>query len=147
EKTHTVSGRCVNDADGSPAAGVTVRLFQVEGLVRPPVEIDRTFTHVDGRYSFTGLVPPRPENHLDRLNYAVLGFAEGRPIGSSFLHFRDRELITTIRMARQRSTLSGKVIDAGGRPVPGATVWLYFVEDRPVPELPSATTGADGRFS
>ena len=70
-------------------AGVTVRLYRVEGPASPPVEIARTVTDAEGRYTFTGLVPPRPENHLDRLNYAALGFADGRPIGIRFLHFRD----------------------------------------------------------
>ena len=49
-------------------------------------------------------------------------------------------------MAREASTLSGRVIDAEGRPVVGATVLPYFAFDRPVPGLPSATTDAEGRF-
>ena len=49
-------------------------------------------------------------------------------------------------MTREKSTLSGKVIDAAGRPVAGATVLPYFVYDRPAPGLLSATTDAEGRF-
>ncbi|HZL90482.1 MAG TPA: M56 family metallopeptidase, partial [Pirellulaceae bacterium] len=67
--THTVSGRCVNDADRAPLAGVSVRLYRVDGRTSPPVEIARTLTDADGQYAFTGLEPPRPENHLDRLSY------------------------------------------------------------------------------
>ena len=145
-KTHTVSGRCVNDADRSPLAGITVRLYRVEGRTSPPVEIAKTVTDADGRYTFTGLEPPRPENHLDRLNYGVFGFADDRPIGISFFHFRDDKEVVELRMAREKSTLSGKVIDAAGRPVAGATVLPYFVYDRPVPGLLSATTDAEGRF-
>ena len=144
--THTVSGRCVNDADGSPMAGVTVRLYRVEGPASPPVEIAKTVTNADGGYAFTGLAPPRPENHLDRLNYAVLGFADGRPIGISFSHFRGDKEVVELRMAREASTLSGKVIDAAGRPVAGATVLPYFAYDRPIPGLLPATTDAEGRF-
>ena len=56
-------------------------------------------------------------------------------------------MVNTIRMAKEQSTLSGKVIDAAGRPVRGATVGRYVADDgRPVPGLPSATTDAEGRF-
>lgn len=144
--THTVGGRCVDDANNSALAGITVRLYRVEGRTSPPVEIAKTVTDVDGRYTFTGLVPPRPENQLDRLDYEVFGFADDRPIGISFFHFREEEKVVEIRMAREQSTLSGKVIDADGRPVGGATVLQHLVDGRPVPGLPSATTDVDGRF-
>ena len=146
EDTHTVAGRCVNNADRSALAGITVRLYRAEGRTSPPVEIAKTVTDADGRYAFKGLEPPRPENHLDRLNYGVFGFADDRPIGISFFHFRDNKQITELRMVRERATLSGKVIDAAGRPVAGATVLPYFVWDRPAPSLLSAKTDADGRF-
>jgi beta-lactamase regulating signal transducer with metallopeptidase domain/5-hydroxyisourate hydrolase-like protein (transthyretin family) len=143
-KTHTVSGRCVNHADGSALPGVTVRLYRVEGRTTPPVEFAKTVTDADGRYTFTGLEPPRPENHLDRLNYAVLGFAADQPIGSSFSHFLGDKEVVTIRMTREKSTLSGKVLDPAGRPVAGATVSLYWNDGRPIPGLLTATTDANG---
>ncbi len=144
--THTVSGRCVNHDDDSPLAGISVRLYRAEGRTSPPVEIARTVTDADGRYTFTGLVPPRPEGHLDRLDYAVLGFLGDRPIGISFHHFDDDEEVVEIRMALETSTLSGKVIDADRRPVAGATVMRYWIDGRPVPGLLSTTTDAEGRF-
>jgi beta-lactamase regulating signal transducer with metallopeptidase domain len=146
-KTYTFSADCVNAVDRAPMAGVSVRLYRVEGRTSPPVEIARTVTGVDGRFAFTGLIPPRPFNHIDRLEYTVFGFADGRPIGICFFHFDEEERVNTIRMAKEQSTLSGKVIDAAGRPVPGATVGRYVADDgRPVPGLPSATTDAEGRF-
>ena len=145
-KTHTVSGRCFNDFDPAPLAGISVRLYKIEGRLSPPVEIARTVADADGRYAFTGLEPPRLEGHLDRLYYGAFGFAEGRPIGISFFHFDDKKEVVELRMAREKSTLSGRVIDAAGRPVVGATVLPYFVHDRPVPSLLSATTDANGRF-
>ena len=57
-RTHTVTGRCFNHADSSPMAGVSVRLYQAEGRSSPPMEIAKTVTDADGRYTFTGLVPP-----------------------------------------------------------------------------------------
>lgn len=146
EKTHTVSGRCFNQADSTALAGITVRLYRVEGRTSPPVEIAKTITDANGRYTFAGLEPPRPENLLDRLNYGVYGFADDRPIGISFFHFDGDKEVVEIKMAREKSTLSGKVINAVGRPVAGATVLPYFVVDRPAPALLSATTDAEGRF-
>ncbi|HKI17152.1 MAG TPA: M56 family metallopeptidase, partial [Isosphaeraceae bacterium] len=145
-KTYTFSARCVNHADGAPLAGVTVRLYQVEGRTSPPVEVARTVTGVDGRFAFTGLKPPRHEDYLDRRAYAVLGFLGDRPIGISFHHFDDNEEVVEIRMAVETSTLSGKVIDADRRPVAGATVMRYWIDDRPIPGLLSTTTDALGQF-
>jgi len=144
--THTVSGHCVNHADGSALAGVSVRLYQVEGRMSPPVEIARTITGADGRYTFTGLAPPRPGGHLDRLDYGVLGFLGDRPIGIPFIEFREEEEVVTIGMALETSTLSGKVIDADGRPVAGATLMRYWIDGRPIPGLLSTTTDVAGRF-
>jgi 5-hydroxyisourate hydrolase-like protein (transthyretin family) len=143
---HTVSGRCVNDADDAALAGISVRLYRVEGRTSPPVEIARMVTDVDGRYAFTGLAPPQPEGYLDRLDYGVLGVADDRPIGISFMHFEEEEKVVTVRMAVAKSTLSGKVIDADGRPVAGATVMRYWIDNQPIPGLFSATTDGDGRF-
>jgi beta-lactamase regulating signal transducer with metallopeptidase domain len=145
-RTHTVSGRCVNHADDSALAGVTVRLYRVEGRTAPPVEIARTVTDAEGRYTFTGLEPRRPENHLDRLDYAVLGFAEDLPIGSSFSHFRGDKEVVTIRMTREKARLAGKVVDPFGRPLAGATVSLYWLDRRPIPGVLSGTTDAKGLF-
>jgi hypothetical protein len=141
---YTVSGRCVNDADRLPLAGISVRLYRVEGLTSPPVEIARTVSDAEGRYAFSDLVPPRPENHLDVLNYGVFGFADNRPIGVGF--FPDDKGVIELRMARGKATLSGKVMDAAGQPVAGAIVLPCFVFGRPVPGLCSATTDAAGRF-
>src|SRR6185295_11175701 len=89
--THTVSGRCVNDDDHLPMAGVSVRLYQVEGKGLPPVEIATT-----------------------------LAVAAGRPAGMGFIHLREGNEVVEIRFAREKSALAGKVIDAEGRPIAGA---------------------------
>ena len=147
ENNHTESGDCLESVDQTPLAGITVKLYRLEGRTSPAVEIATTTSDAEGRYSFSGLEAPRRQNHLDRLVYGVLGFANDRPIGRSFHHFNkdDRE-ITQIWMGREKSTISGKVIDAAGRPVVGATVLPYIMIDQPVSGLQSATTDSDGRF-
>ena len=144
--THTIRGRCVNHADGSPLAGISVRLYRAEGRTSLPLEIAKTITDVDGRFTFAGLVPPRPYDRVHPLNYEVFGLADDRPIGIGGVQYDRNELGFEIRMAREQSTLSGKVIDAGGRPVAGATVMQYSIGRRPIPGLLSATTDSNGRF-
>jgi beta-lactamase regulating signal transducer with metallopeptidase domain len=143
---HTISGRCLNHADSTALAGITVRLYRALGRTSTPVEIARTVTDFDGRYTLTGLEPPRHEDPLDRLTYAVLGFAADRPIGLSFHSFEEDKEVVEIRMALEKSTLSGKVIDGAGRPVAGATVLRYWIDGRPIPGLFSTRTDALGRF-
>ncbi len=147
QNNHTVSGQCLESVVRTPLAGITMKLFRLEGRTSPAVEIATTTSDAEGRYSFPGLVAPRRENHLDRLDYGVFGFANDRPIGPSFHHFdkNDKE-VTQIWMGREKSTIAGKVIDSAGRPLAGATVLPYIIMDQPVPSLHSATTDADGRF-
>ena len=142
--TYAVSGRCLENSDRSPLAGITVRLYRADGRTSSPVEIATTVSDADGRFLFPGLEAPRPEQHLDRLSYGVFGFAADRPIGVSF--FRGGKEVVELRMVREAAPLAGKVIDTAGRPVVGASVLPYFVFDRPVPSLLSAKTDAEGRF-
>ncbi len=144
--TYTVSGRCVENADKSPLAGISVRLYRVAGRTSPPKEIAKTRTDAAGRYTFTGLVPPRTGDRSDYLKYEVVGFAENRPIGITFMHTREGKEVVEIQMTRETSTVSGQVVDANGRPVAGAAVLPHFVINRPVPGLNSTTTDANGRF-
>jgi beta-lactamase regulating signal transducer with metallopeptidase domain len=67
------------------------------------------------RYAFKGIEPPRPENHLDRLNYGVFGFAADRPIGISFSIMTTTKGRRTADGSRKGDPL-GKVIDAAGDP-------------------------------
>ena len=147
ENNHTVSGHCLESVVRTPLSGITVKLYRLEGRTQPAVEIATTTSDAEGRFSFPGLVPPRRENHLDRLDYGVFGFANDRPIGPSFHHFdKNDKDVTQIWMGREKSTIVGKVIDSAGRPVAGATVLPYILMDQPVPSIQSATTDADGRF-
>lgn len=145
-RNHTVTGRVVNHNDSLPMAGVLVRLYQIEGRTAPPIEIARTETDADGRYSFSKLTPPRREDYYDRLDYSVLGFMEGRPVGIGFMHFQNREMVVEIRMAREHSSITGKVVDATGRPIVGANVQQEVMQ-RSIPGVLSTKTDAEGRFA
>ncbi|WP_175517550.1 carboxypeptidase regulatory-like domain-containing protein [Planctomicrobium piriforme] len=144
--SHVVTGRCVDSSSRVPLAGISVRLFRMQGQTSHPEEIARTITDADGRYTFTVLTPPRPEGNLDRLRYDVVGISQDGQIGVNFLNHRDEEEIVEIRIARETSTLSGKVVDDQGRPIAGATVTPCFVYVHPAPAVFSAITDAEGRF-
>lgn len=144
--THTITSRCVDSRTRKPLAGVPIRLYRAEGLVGSPVEIANAVTDKEGKYTFEGLVPPRPEGHLDRLTYSTFAFPPGGQIGSEFRSFRQGGETREVRVATESSTLTGKVVDTHGKPVADATVLPFQVNGHPVPGLPVATTGSDGTF-
>ncbi len=151
QKTHTVEGRCAEydpkSTGGKSIVGVSIRLYKVEGRTSPPVEIARTVSGEDGRYAFPGLVPPRMEYQFDRLVYGVFGVAEGKPLGQSFMYYdkNDKE-VTTVNITPDSATLAGRVVDPAGRPVVGAKVLQQFLFDRPLADLKTAVTDAEGKF-
>jgi beta-lactamase regulating signal transducer with metallopeptidase domain len=147
ENNFTLSGHCLESVNRTPLAGVTVKLYRLAGRTQPAVEVASTKSDATGCYVFHGLEKPRPEDHLDRLAYGVLGFAEDRPIGRSFHHFgKNDSEVTEIWMARESSVVFGKVVDSLGRPVEGATVLPYIIMDQPVESLHSTKTDANGEF-
>ncbi len=145
-KTHTVAGRCIESRTEKPLTGVPIRLYRTDGLVGSPVQVATTVTDKDGQYTFEGLAPARPEGHLDRLTYTTYAFPPGGQIGIEFHSFRQGKETHEIRVATESSTLTGKVVDAHGKPVAGAIVLPYHVNGHAVPGLPSATTGTDGTY-
>jgi beta-lactamase regulating signal transducer with metallopeptidase domain len=150
-KDYAIRGRCVDNIDNSALAHMNVILFKAEGRALPPVEVAHTVTDADGRFEFTGLVPPRPEARIDRLAYMVFAKGAGRPIGEELLTSMSMPAHSAetieIRVARDKAKVSGRAIDDQGQPVAGATVMQKFFEDAgAIPGILSATTDADGRF-
>ena len=148
---YQIRGRTVGDADGTPLAGVTMRLFRAEGRVTPPVEVDRVLSDAEGRFEFLGLEAPRPHEPLDRLQYALVAESEGRPPKvdpTVALHAGEMPPEVVIVIASDEGALTGKVVDEQGRPVAGATVMQNsFLDHRAIPGVASATTDAEGRFT
>jgi hypothetical protein len=147
--TYSIRGRCVDHIDSSALTGVQLRLFKIEGLILPPVEIAHTTSDSEGRFEFTGLPPPRPYLRRERLTYEVFANADKRPTaigGIRNLRGGNQHSIE-IRMFRKRATLTGKVVNGQGQSVVGAVVTTYSVDGRPFPGILSATTDAGGRFA
>ncbi len=178
----TVHGRVVDEESGAPIEGATVDLQSTEGwrseawerrvsLSSPyaPRSIARLRTGADGAYRFEHVPgalaheqtrsvagePPAPP----RLPTAVLawkpGFApQGARIESAAQPETSREIALRLRRA---GAVSGRVVEADGTPVAGATV-VAEVEGYEIGASPSSsllppgapraagTTGVDGRF-
>lgn len=145
DNNYAIRGQCVKDVDSSPLPGAGVWLYQVGGKGSPLVEMGKTVSDRDGRFSFTGLAAPRLQSHLDSLEYGVVAFVNGHALGLASIDFHEKEDAVSIRMSRDWAALSGKVIDTDGRPVEGATIARHHFGGRPVPGL-SATTDPNGRF-
>ncbi len=147
----TLHGKCIDDEDedeiGLP--GVRVRLFKIEGMTEPPVEIAQATTDQSGRFDFIGLPSPRPGVRRDRLEYDVFA-QDGKHAtawGRSGPLWREKRQSSLIRMQRKRGPLTGTVLDPQGNPLAGAAVmsfrsWLR----QPFACVGSTTTDRDGRF-
>jgi beta-lactamase regulating signal transducer with metallopeptidase domain len=145
--SYTLRGRCFDRIDQVPLTGIPIRLFKAEGRnPQAAIEIARTLSDEQGRFQFANLAPPRPEGRADRLSYLVFGLDDDRPIGVGYEDFRGGKDFV-VAMGRESAKLSGRVVDAGGRPVAGAVVTHFWLEGRPIPGILSATTGRDGRFT
>jgi 5-hydroxyisourate hydrolase-like protein (transthyretin family) len=147
-KTVTLRGRCLSYGDNTPLAGVRVALFKVVGRTAPVVEAASAVTDDKGRYEIPDLDPPRPHSPVNRLLCVVFAEATDRPIGVAglwTLHERNPFQID-VRILRDATRMSGRVLNARGQPVAGATVADWTVDGRRVPGILSATTDADGRF-
>ncbi len=172
--TFTIEGTTYDRPDSTQKIilpGVRLRLFKIEGMTAPPVEIAQTTSDKNGHFKFEGLAPPRPWPALrDLLTYEVYGETAERPSRSAdlFKHdatgqiydfplhwalqhaWADRATRVNIEvcMGRKQASLRGRVIDEHGRPVARATAFSWSAEGyRAYPGEDSATTDRDGRFT
>jgi hypothetical protein len=144
----------VRDADGAPAGDVLVKLQRSDGVVNgmPFGLFDQgTATDSEGRYTLKGLAPglydvfagggspfpafdPTPAGELPLARAAGVRVARG-------------ERVAGIDLALVRGgRLAGRVVDSGGRPVPGATVWFRDASGGIVERMSPVTTDGGGRF-
>jgi beta-lactamase regulating signal transducer with metallopeptidase domain len=145
---YVIHGRCINDDDQSPLAGVSLRLYAGRGLVSPPGEMAATTSDEAGRFQFTGLVRPRNEMEFDRLRYMVVAQAEGRPtafVPEMFRRIHPRgDLVVSI--ARNAAVLTGQLTNQRREPIVGATIFMDYGM-RPIPRVNGTVTDEDGQFA
>lgn len=138
EPTMTVRGRVTEAKSGAPIAGARVRQD------RFPRE--STLTDADGRYSLSGVHPPRKQDPDSEETVCLSGegglVAEARGLRPEH-HYPDEDGITDFAL-EPAARVEGRVVDPGGNPVGGASV--AAARDQLSPD-DYRTTGADGRFS
>ncbi|TWT31546.1 M56 family metallopeptidase [Blastopirellula retiformator] len=143
---HVIRGTCVDEQDRAPLKGITVTLYRLRGQAGTPEQIGATLTDVEGKFEFAGLEPPRLGHRLDYLQYDCVATAPGWPVGKTFYDQIDGQMIPTIRMTKETTSLRGIVTDADGLPIAGATVCPYAAYNRPLPQMAAAKTDELGAF-
>jgi beta-lactamase regulating signal transducer with metallopeptidase domain/5-hydroxyisourate hydrolase-like protein (transthyretin family) len=143
---YKIRGRCIDNSDNSPQAGIRVLLFEIPGKTWSIRALDETVTDASGRFEFADLLPPSKSDRNDSLIYEIFAVDPNSATVCGFINVgTDRG--NEIRMIRESASLSGKVVNAKGQPVAGATVTTYALEGRTFPGVLSTTTAADGRFT
>ena len=151
EKATNVRGRVV-DPDRKPVAGATVIIEVRKRYPRTPQWVDlggeTARSDADGRWSFTG-VPEQPDSvKLAAYDYLHLG---DWPFNTSFFleDFRPlsalRDGSATINIPSRGTTIEGRVVAPGGRPVAGAEV-ILGTSGRVGNSIPPVRTDEEGRF-
>ena len=129
--------------------GATVRLFAARGYTAPIVEVAKTKTDGEGRFSFAAVPRQRLEDLVDPLSYTLVAEVKGKPIGVGAVldGLPGSRQGSDILIFGAKTKVSGMLFDAQGQPVAGATVSQLMFDGRPVPGILMDVTDPDGRFS
>jgi 5-hydroxyisourate hydrolase-like protein (transthyretin family) len=132
--------------DKLPRPKTRVTLYAVHGPFDPAEKIAETTTDEQGRFKFTGLVPPRSELHFDRLAYGVVAKAAGHPVAIfPYFEYGNREEMR-VPINEKSFRLLGKVVDPAGKPVAGATVSCGDIWGQLIPGVLNGVTDAAGHI-
>ena len=146
-----IEGRVTN-VSGEPLAKASLRLRWNSAPHRdslPPVYT--TSSDPAGNFAFESIDPGNYQLTVERAGYLIVFYAPS-PGGPVSIDVASGQRLTglTIKMTPQ-AVLSGKIQDEDGDPAPAARVRLYrweYVKGRKQLIVgPSATAGADGRYS
>ena len=118
--SQVVVGKVIDSATGAAISSARVRLFPVGDT---PGDGYSAITDVDGRFQIGGV-----DEGIYRPQYTVPGFSSLPTAGNLLPAFAVAHGSEPVRLEEVRmqplAKLSGRMLDALGKPVPGATVWL-----------------------
>jgi beta-lactamase regulating signal transducer with metallopeptidase domain/5-hydroxyisourate hydrolase-like protein (transthyretin family) len=144
-ETCTIAGVCKDEA-GKPLAGVRVVLYRDDPGALKAEQLRVESTGADGRFQFRDLPAPQTEKGRQTWGYGVVMTKPGR--GSIVVNLAADQPPEACRFTlRPAATLQGRVTDASGKPVGGATVWHSSLMSGPVDGVCSTRTDADGRYA
>ena len=140
----TLTGSVVAANDGSPVAGVAIGIY---GPAHPRDGgiVDSVTTDAAGHFS--ARVPPGEQLVYIMSDTPADGFGRPSPDNATLTIAADGTGTVEFRLARMlMSPVKGKVVDADGNPVAGATVFASSDQSAMFARTPFLT-GADGMFS
>ena len=111
-----VSGRVLDAASHNPIAGARVMLFPAEQMFPPGAMGPReAVTDVNGQFVFDAVAPGRYRIDAQKTGFAP--FAD--PSNSSMVEVTAQQAITGLELSLKKGgAITGRIVDAGGEPVP-----------------------------
>ncbi len=142
ERGACVSGRVLDEA-GDPVEGVRVSATNFHHVQRPSRHLvtSETKTAADGAYRLCGIAPSEEWTYQLTLSAGGYGRIESEPICVT------GDISNQNFVAKDCATISGRVVDTDGNPVPTVAISLKPVEGNPPQRLPGTVSDAEGHFT
>lgn len=138
--TGSVAGR-ITAADGGPAAGVTVQLYELNGMSGP-----YAYTDADGAYRIDNVFEGQWRVRLTRESGLEQWYPNvWKESAAGTVTVTAGNQLTVDQQLLPTGAISGHFTDAGGAGLPGVQVGLEYADGDYLNV--SATTGADGGYS
>jgi len=125
-----VSGRVVDAQTQSPMAGVRVMLFPAEQMFLPgAMGPQQAMTDVNGQFVFDAVAPGRYRIDAQKMGFAPLAGASN----SSVLEVTAGHALTGLELRLKKGgAITGRIVDAGGEPLP----WIMVSALRQAADAP-----------
>lgn len=145
-KKITVRGVCV-DQHSTPLFEVRVRIFRYPSRIDAPVLIADLRTDTKGEFIARDIETVVDRSPLGGMgDLFVAATADRRVSAIKRIDRAEDDVELKLVLSDDAGTLSGRVTDAAGRPLRGATVCLPGAYQQPLPDVQSAVTDEDGHY-
>lgn len=142
-----IEGRVVDAATGEAISGVKVQIFPADG---PPANGFATATDAQGRFRIEGV-----KAGVYRAMYSAAGYSPMPDAGALPPPFPVVDGGESVRLEvklQPMARISGRVLDATGKPVPNASIWLirqnkWCMPPECNPDHRQSKTGENGEFA
>ncbi|HEX5444822.1 MAG TPA: carboxypeptidase-like regulatory domain-containing protein, partial [Pirellulales bacterium] len=146
-KKITVRGVCV-DQRSTPLYEVRVRIFRYASSIDAPELIAELTTDFEGKFVAENIETASDRTPLGGMgDLCVAATADRRASAIQRIDNDADDAEVSLMLPDDAGTLSGVVTDAAGKPVRGATVFLPFGFQQPLPDVRSAVTDEAGRYA
>ncbi|MCA9170727.1 MAG: carboxypeptidase regulatory-like domain-containing protein, partial [Planctomycetales bacterium] len=138
----------INGSNQAPpaAVGANVTLYALTDDVPRLQFVADAITNGDGQVTFRNLAEMRNEQRLDRLTYVLLVERDGQIVGirnAAWLRASPNMWVSSTDAIK---SVKGRVVNAVGRPVADAMVFMNVLGQERLPGIFETRTDAEGRF-